>query len=158
MRPTWLDALVDTEVRDVHEVEVQFANEPPLTTGDVVFETARGWLQLISVHPDRHARTMRAASDVKLVGDWSDRSGLALQTLRALDAPFRVTRVDYVQRGEVTSGSETIGAWLVGVDGKPSLSIVFDPEDVQVGPPEKLWQYLASITGHEPKLTIYGGK
>lgn len=157
-RPTWLDPLVGAELRDALEVDVHFPNEAPLTSGDLVLETDRGWFQLMAVAPDRQLRAMKSPSDVKLIGDWSDRSGIVLRTTKAVDVPFRIARIDYAQRKGGTSRDETIGAWLVGDGLTVRLAVLLDPEDIEIGPAARLWTYLAEIARNEPTVTIYGAK
>jgi hypothetical protein len=155
-RPTWLDALVGHELREAYEIEVHFANERPLTTGDVVIETDRGWFQLISVHPDRRVRTMRTPSDVELIGDWEGRTGIVLLPTQGIDLAFRVARIDYVQHGSGLAANDTIGVFLLGEANTVRIGILLDPEDVAIGPPKVLWDYLAQTARDDRSITIYG--
>lgn len=157
-RPSWLDAIVGAELRDAHEVEVHFPNEEPLTTGDLVLETSRGFFQILVAPDERRVRTMSSPADVRLVGDWSDRSGVVLQSTRAIDLPFRVTRVDYVQRGEDGAARGTIGAWLLGEADTVRLAFLLDREDAEVGPPALLWSHLTETARKTAQLTLYGKK
>lgn len=157
-RPSWLDAIVGAELRDVHEVEVHFANEEPLTTGDLVLETDRGFFQILTAPDERRVRAMSSPADVRLVGDWSDRTGVVLKSKKAVDLSFRVARVDYVQRGDDVGGRRTIGAWLLGDASTVRVSILFEREDAEIGPPTLLWSYLAEAAREEPRLTFFGKK
>jgi hypothetical protein len=155
-RPTWLDAIVGAEIRDALEVDVHFPNEPPLASGDLVLETDRGWYQLISVASDRQLRAMRTPSDVKLIGDWSDRSGVVLRSTGGVDVPFRITRVDYAQRATSSSASATIGVWLLGDGSAVRRSILLDGEDPEMGAAERLWSYLAQNVRTEREVVLFG--
>ena len=157
-RPSWLDPLVGHELRDALEVDVHFASEAPLTSGDLVLETDRGWFQLLSVASERALRSMQTPSDVKLIGDWSDRTGIVLRSTRALEAPFRVGRIDYAQRAGGTSGRETIGAWLLDDRLAVRVAVLLDLEDVEMGSPERLWSHLAQIAHAERTVVVFGAK
>lgn len=157
-RPSWLDPLVGAELRDALEVDVHFPSESPLTTGDLVLETDRGWFQLVAAAPDRELRAMRTPSDVKLIGDWSDRSGVVLRTTRSVDVPFRVARVDYAQRDASDASENTIGAWLLDAGLAVRIAVLLGPEDPVVGPPAILWSHLAETARHERSVTLFGAK
>lgn len=155
-RPTWLDALVGRELRAVLEVEVHFPSEAPLTTGDLVLETDRGWLQLVATAADRRLHAMTTPSDVALVGDWSDRSGIVLLPTDAVDVAFHVRRVDYAQRGDGTDAASSVGAWLVGDGDAVRRAILVDGEDARIGPPEVLWTFLRTATHHTARTVLHG--
>jgi hypothetical protein len=157
-RPTWLDLLVGAELRDAFEVDVHFPNEAPLTTGDLVLETDRGWFQLISLAPDREIREMQTPSDVKLIGDWSDRSGVVLRTTGAVDIAFRIARVDYVQRGASASPTSTVGVWLLDHGPAVRRSILLDAEAAELGAAERLWSHLTAISRDEPEIVLFGAR
>lgn len=157
-RPTWLDQLVGAELREAFEVEVHFANEEPLPSGDLVLETDRGWYQLIALDTERALRTMRTPSDVKLIGDWSDRSGVVLSPTGGVDVPFRIARVDYVQRARDAAASATIGVWLLDAGHAVRRSILLDAEDPEIGAAEKLWEHLARVAREEREITLFGAE
>jgi hypothetical protein len=155
-RPSWLNDLVGTELRDAFEVEVHFAKEEPLTTGDLVLETTEGWFQILGVAPGRALRAMKLPNDVKLVGDWSDRSGVVLRPTGKVDVPFRIARVDYVQRGDALDGDATLGAWLIGDADTVRIGILLDVEDAQIGPPKLVWDHLAAHARETQRITLFG--
>jgi hypothetical protein len=153
-RPTWLDPLVGLELRDAYEIEVHFADEEPLTTGDLALETDRGWYQIVTASAERHLRRMRTPTDVELIGDWSGRSGTVLLPTRGVDLAFRIERIDYVQRGASAAG--TIGVFLIGEAKTVRVAILLDHEDPEIGPPKLLWDHLVAIARNEKTIELHG--
>ena len=141
---------------ELYRVVVHVAQEAISLTDNVVFvreDNARA--QLITDSQQQEFRKMLSAEDYEIPGDYDDRTSNELVREPCDALPCTVSAVHLVYETGANTGEDyPIGAFLLDQHGQPRLSVNFHLDDVEVGPPEKLWQYLDAVVGQTKRLTI----
>lgn len=141
---------------ELYRVLVHFEQEAITLTDNMILVRGDGArAQMLTDSQQQKFRKMVSDDDFEIPGDYDDRTSDELVREPCDALPCDVSAVHLVyETGSSTGEDYPIGALLLDQQGRPRLSMNFHLDDIEVGPPEKLWQYLNAIVGQTKGLTI----
>lgn len=105
-------------------------------------------LQLLTDGYEPRARWMVDSADYVIEGEWSDREHDTLSTVALSEVPSSIERVVIVWQTIGQSATESLLALLIFEAQAPRMTIVFDNDDILVGPADRLWTYLGALLSY----------
>ncbi len=138
-----IDAFAGRSLKDILQVVVSLGDEKTALLGTAIFVFEDGIIQVfVDVH-EKGVLTLESLSDVVVVGDYSERTGVSL---RSLGGPqFVIQNLFVVWERVQDQGAEwLVGMFLADKHGTFRLGLNLHLDDLIVGPPRELWQYIGA--------------